>query len=263
MTPHPREGSRAAVRPFLTAGLVLLALAGLAGCQSTQSRSAELEKEGATKLLSESGLKIEKLSRDVKVTSTTLLSDRNGSAVVVDLHNSSNRNLVEVPIRLEVLDAKGKSVYSNDIPGIESALAAVPYIPAGGDAEWVDDQVLASGEPKSVKVELGASDDSYSGPLPEIEVSSPKLEGDPVSGIEATGTVVNKTGEEQERLLLYVIARKGGEVVAAGRGAIEHLKPTAKPQHYDVFFIGDPSGADLDLTDFPTLPGSGPEQEER
>jgi hypothetical protein len=247
------------VHPIVVAGLAVLAVAGLTACQSTKSRSAELEKEGATKLLSDSGLKIEKESTDVKVTSTALLTDANGSALVVDLHNSSDKDLVEVPILIDVRDANGKSVYTNDIPGIEPALAAIPYIPAGGDTEWVNDQVLAATKPKSVKVKVGASTAAYSGPLPEVEVSAPKLEGDPVSGIEAIGTVVNKTGEDQQRLLLYAVGRKGGKVVAAGRGAIDHLKAGTKLLHYDIFFIGDPKGSDLELTQFPTLPGSKPE----
>jgi hypothetical protein len=242
-------------RPIAVACFALLAAASLAACQSTQDRSAELEEAGATKLLSESGVEIEKESTEVKPTSTSLLTDANGSAVVVDLHNSSDRDLVNVPILVKVLDAKGKSVYENDIPGIEPALATVPYVPAGGDVEWVNDQVLASGKPKSVAVKVGASSDSYSGQLPDIEVSKPTIEGDPSSGIEATGTVVNRTGEDQGRLLLYAVGRKGGKVVAAGRGAIEHLKAGTKPLHYDIFFIGDPTGADLEVTQFPALPG--------
>jgi hypothetical protein len=245
--------------PLVAAGLALLVAGSLAACESTQSRSAELEKDGAKSLLADSGVKIEKESSDVKVTSATVLSDANGAAVVVSLHNSSGKNLVEVPILVEVLDAKGKSVYTNAIPGIEPALASVPYIPAGSDVDWVNDQVLAAGKPKSVRVKVGASTDSYSGALPEIEVSAPKIEGDPVSGVEATGTVVNKTGVDQERLLLYAVGRRAGKVVAAGRGAIEHLKAGTKPLHYDIFFIGDPTGTDLQVSQFPTLPGSGSE----
>jgi hypothetical protein len=242
-------------RLFLAAGFAALLATSLVACQSTQDRSAQLEKEGGKELLSAASVTIDKESTDVKVTSKTLLTDRYGSAVVLGLHNSSGKNLVNVPILIEVLDAKGKSVYENDIPGIEPALAAVPYIPAGGDTEWVNDQVLASGKPKSVKVKVGASTDSYSGEMPEIAVSEPTVEGDPVSGLEATGTVVNKTGTEQERLLLYAIGRKDGKVVAAGRGAIEHMKATTKPLHYDIFFIGNPTGTDLEVTQFPTLPG--------
>lgn len=247
------------LRTIALAGLTLLAAASLVACESTQSRSAELEKEGAKTLLADSGVKIQKESTDVKVTSATVLSDANGGAVVVGLHNSSDKNLVDVPILIDVIGAKGKSVYTNAIPGIEPALAAVPYIPAGGDVDWVNDQVLTAGKPKSVKVKVGDSTDSYAGALPKIQVSAPKIEGDPVSGIEATGTVVNETGEDQERLLLYAVGRSGGKVVAAGRGAIEHLKPDTKPLHYDIFFIGDPTGTDLEVTQFPTLPGTGSE----
>jgi hypothetical protein len=246
------------LRSVTLAALAALAATSLTACESTQSRSAELEKEGAAELVSDSGLKIAKESSDVKVTSTAVLSDANGAAVVVGLHNSSERNLTNVPILIEVLDAKGKSVYKNDIPGIEPNLAAIPYIAAGGDTEWVNDQVLATDKPKSVKVKVGASSTSYSGEPPEIEVSSPQLEGDPVSGIEATGTVVNRTGEEQGQLLLYGIGTKGGKVAAAGRGAIEHLKAGTKPLHYDIFFIGDPTGSDLEVTKFPTLSGAEP-----
>jgi hypothetical protein len=242
------------LRAFVAGGLATLAAASLTACQSTQDKSAELAANGSKELLQEKGLTVGKESTDVKVTSTTLLTDKNGSALLVGLHNSSDKNLVNVPISIDVLDAKGRSVYKNNIPGIEQALASVPYIAAGGDVDWVHDQILATGKPKSVKVRVGASTAAYSGELPDIEVTDPKLEGDPVSGIEATGDVVNKTGAEQGRLLLYAVARKGSRIVAAGRGALDHLKAGTKPLHYDIFFIGDPTGADLELTQFPTLP---------
>lgn len=240
--------------PIAAAALALLAIAGLSACQSTKDKSAELEAQGSTELISEEGLEIKRRNPDVKVTGATVLSGSEGSnAVVVDLHNDSGENLTEVPILIEVTNSKGKSFYKNDIPGIEPALAAVPYIPAHGDAEWVNDQVLGVGRPKSVKVTVGTGGGTFSGDIPDIEVSQPALKGDPVSGISATGDVVNETGEDQRRLLIYVVARKGGEVVAAGRGAIEHLKPDRKKLKYTVFFVGDPSGAELKLSEFPAL----------
>jgi hypothetical protein len=240
--------------PIAVATLAVLGAVGLAACQSTKDKSAELEAQGSTQLLSEEGLKIKHRNPDVTVTSTALLSGTEGShAVVVDLHNDSGENLTEVPILIEVTNSKGRPFYKNDIPGIEPALAAVPYIPAHGDAEWVNDQVLGVGKPKSVEVTVGTGGGTYSGDLPDIEVSEPKLKGDPVSGISATGDVVNKTGEDQRRLLVYVVARRGDEVVAAGRGAIEHLKPELKKLKYTVFFVGDPEGAQLALSEFPTL----------
>lgn len=240
--------------PIAVAALALLAATGLTACQSTQSKSAELEAEGSTQLISEEGLEIKRRNPDVKVTSTAVLSgSEDSSAVVVDLHNDSGENLTEVPILIEVTNSKGKPFYKNDIPGIEPALASVPYIPAHGDAEWVNDQVLGVGKPRSVKVTVGTGGGTYAGEIPEVDVSQPRLAGDPVSGVSATGDVVNKTGEDQRRLLIYVVARKGDEVVAAGRGAIEHLKPDRKKLKYTVFFVGDPSGAELTLSEFPAL----------
>lgn len=232
-----------------------LALAGVAlvatGCESTQDQSARIGAELGP-VSQEKGLKITKQSKDVEVVSSALLSDQNGSAVVVRLRNRSGEDLVDVPIAIDVLDAKGKSVYRNDSPGIESALAAVPFIPAGGETEWVHDQILAAGKPVKVEVKVGAGGERSAGERPEISVTDPKLEGDPYSGVLAGGNVVNESGEDLERLLLYAVASKGGEVVAAGRGAIEPFKAKPKPAPYNIYFIGDPRGADVTVSEFAT-----------
>lgn len=245
-------------RQILVGGLALLAVVALGGCQSTQSRSAELEEENANVLLEEEGLKVTKEDPDIEVVETSVLSEAEGSAVVVELHNDSGQDLVDVPIAIDVRDAKGRSVYRNDAPGLEQALVAVPYIPANGDATWVHDQVLATGKPAAVGVKVGVGGTPFSGELPDIEVSEPKLEGDPTSGMAADGDVVNRTGEDQNRFLIYGVARQGGKVVAAGRGAIEHLKPEAKKVPYNVYFIGDPTGAELTLYEYPTLRSEAP-----
>lgn len=235
-----------------------LALAGVAlvatGCESTQDKSAKIAAELGP-VQQEKGLKISEQSEDAEVVSTTLLTDQNGSAVVVRLHNRSNQDLVGVPIAIDVLDAKGKSVYRNDIPGIEPALAAVPFIPAGGDTAWVHDQILATGKPAKVEVKVGAGGKPFTGKQPRVSVSEPKVEGDPFSGVLAGGNVENQSGEDLERLLLYAIATKGGKIVAAGRGAIEPFKAKPKPVPYNIYFIGDPRGADASVTEFPSIPG--------
>jgi len=240
-------------RPLLAGALAVVAVAVLSACQSTQSRSAELEDKSATVLLEEDGAKVTKENPAIKVVSTTVIAEDEGSAVVVELHNDSDETLIDVPISLDVLDVKGKSVYTNETPGLEQALVAVPYVPANGDALWVNDQVLASGTPKTAKVKVGVGGVPFSGEQPDIEVSTPKLERDPVTGLVAEGTVVNRTGEDQNRLLLYGIARKGGKVVAAGRGLIEHLKAGTKKLFYNVYFLGNPEGADVTVTNYPTL----------
>jgi hypothetical protein len=237
---------------------VSLTLVGVAlvatGCESTQDKSAKIAAElGPVK--KEKGLEITERSKDVKVVSSTLLTDANGSAVVVRLRNESGEDLVGVPIAIDVRDAKGKSVYRNDIPGIEPALAAVPFVPAHGETEWVHDQVLATGVPAEVEVKVGEGGEAFDGEQPRISVSAPKLEGDPYSGLLVGGNAVNESDEDLDRLLLYAVATKGGEVVAAGRGAIEPLKAKPKPVPYNVYFIGDPEGAEVKVSQFPSLPG--------
>jgi hypothetical protein len=235
-----------------------IALAGVAlvvtGCESTQDKSARIGAELGP-VTQEKGLKITEQSKEVEVVSSALLSDENGSAVVVRLHNRSNEDLVGVPIAIDVLDVKGRSVYRNNSPGIEPALAAVPFIPAGGETEWVHDQILATGAPAKVEVKVGEGGEPFSGTQPRISVSDPKLEGDPYSGVLAGGNVENQSGEDLDRLLLYAVATKGGKVVAAGRGAIEPFKSKPKPVPYNIYFIGDPGGAEVTIAKFPSLPG--------
>lgn len=226
------------------------------GCETTAQKSARIGEElGPVKV--EHGLKIKAVNKDVKVVAATVLSDDEGAAVVVEARNSSGTALADVPIAIDVLDAKGKSVYANDLPGLETALTAIPYVPAKGTAVWVNDQVLATGKPEDVKVTIGAGGSAANGPVPKFTASAPKLEGDPYSGVVAGGNVENESGEKNDRVLIYAVARKGGKVVAAGRGAIEKVKEERKPLPYNVYFIGDPTGAAVEISLFPTLPGVG------
>jgi hypothetical protein len=243
--------------PIIAGGMALLALGALSACESNQDRSARLEKEASAVLLNDEGLKVTKENPDVKVLSTTVLSESEGSAVVVEVHNDSSQNLVDVPIAVDVLDAKGKSVYKNDEPGLEQALVSIPYLAADSDGVWVNDQILATGKPATAKVKVGVGGTPFSGEQPNIEVTEPHLE----SGMIASGEVINRTGEDQKRFLLYAVARQGGKIVAAGRGAFEHLKPESKPLHYHVYMIGNAEGAELTISHFPTLSVPGKQGE--
>lgn len=242
--------------PALVAIAAVALVATGTGCETTAQKSAQIAEElGPVK--QEKGLKITKGSAEVKVVATTVLSDAEGAAVVVEVRNSSAEALADVPIAIDVLDAAGKSVYRNDLPGLETALTAIPYVPAKGTAVWVNDQVLATGKPVDVKATVGAGGTVVSAPPPKFTASRPKVEGDPYSGIVADGDVENESGERNDRVLIYAVARKGGKVVAAGRGAIEKVKEEPKPLPYNVYFIGDPRGAEVEVTLYPTLPGVG------
>lgn len=243
-------------RPF--GALVAIAAVALVttgtGCETTAEKSARIAEElGPVK--QEKGLKITRANKDVKVVATTVLSDREGAAVVVEVRNSSARDLADVPIAIDVRDAAGKSVYRNDLPGLETALTAIPYVPANGTAVWVNDQVLATGKAVEAKVTVGAGGTPFDGAVPKFSATPPKVEGDPHSGIVAGGNVENESGEKNDRVLVYAVARQGEQVVAAGRGALEKVKEERKPLPYNVYFIGDPRGAEVEITLYPTLPG--------
>jgi hypothetical protein len=225
----------------------------LSACESTQDKSAALEAQGQ-KVLSAKGLEIEKreISEDVRVLDSTVISDRNGTAVVVRLRNDSEQDLAAVPIAIDVKGRKGKSIFENDLPGLEAGLVGMPVLRGGATAYWVYDQVFATGRPTGVDVRVADGSPLPPG-LPEVEVSEPKLEVDPVSGIQVGGTVTNRSGEEQRNVLLLAVARNGGRVVAAGRGLIDRLK-TTEPAPYHIFFIGDPRGAEVTIEAMPLNP---------
>ena len=228
---------RAAIAVGL-AGVAALA----AGCQSTQSKSAELAENGGA-ASKEQGLKIAKASRDVDVKRSLLINDGNGTAAVVELENKSKKTLVDVPIAIDVSKG-GKSVFSNDAPGLEPSLVGVAALKPGQKIAWVNDQVFAPGS--KIETKVGVNDGKAPAQLPEIEIGPAKMGGDSTSGIAAEGKIANRSDILQRKLVIYAVARKGGKVVAAGRGQVERLRPHSDAG-YQIFFIGNPEGAQLVL----------------
>lgn len=233
---------------------VLLAIFVFTGCESTQSKSAKLEAEGA-------GLaKVEKVelggtNQSVEVLDQTMITDQYGTAVILKVKNDSAQGQADVPVALNVKDAKGKSVYRNNVEGLEAGLLGIGLIAPGETRYWVNDQVLASGTPASVVAKVTTPEGKYPAKVPELTLSAPDLQNDPVSGMFVTGTVTNKSSVDQIDLLLTAVATKGGKVVAAGRGVIPKLKAGGKPEPYRIYFIGDPKGAEIDVQAPPTTFG--------
>src|SRR5581483_2912310 len=67
----------------------------------------------------------------------------------------------------------------------------------------------------------------------------------------AEGSVNNQSSATQENLVVFVIARKAGKVVAAGRAVLPEVLPGASDS-FQVYFVGDPSGAKLEASVPPT-----------
>jgi hypothetical protein len=233
---------------LLVAGAALL----LAACESTQDKSERLAKE-AEGLEKQRGLVIKKRSKVVRVGSRAVLNDKNGTAVVLELRNTSKRTLARVPVAIDVRNGK-RSVFKNDDAGLEPSLVGVSVLTPGQRFLWVHDQVLATGKGKSVKAQVGVERAAAPRRLPEIRITPPKLEVDPTSGILAVGKLENRSKVLQRNIVVHAVARKGKRIVAAGRAAIEKLKPGARAT-YQVFFIGDPRGARITLAAPPTTFG--------
>jgi hypothetical protein len=241
------------IRSAALAGLGLLAVASLAACQSTQDKAAEARAEGERLLAAQKPLEIPNPNKEVAVKSVAVLHDVNGGAVAVELQNNSKDTLVGVPILADVRDAKGKRVFINNAYGSDFALNHVPLMRPGETVTWVNDQILAAGTPATAKVTVGQPDSKNPAQIPEIAVSPPSLEHDS-SGPVARGTMTNQSNLDQNRLVLFAVARQGGKIIAAGRGGYKNLRANApKPGNYNIFFIGDPAGGDIEVTAPPSV----------
>lgn len=229
--------------------LALLGALGAAGCQSTQDKSAKLAAQ-ATGLERQQGVTITRENADVKVLGTSVLTDANGSAVVVRLDNTAEATQVDVPVAVTVKSAADKAVFTNDAPGLDKSLTHAFVLPSG-ESVWVNDQVFATEKPRSAEAKVGAPEASAPASLPDLRVTGVRLDQDPVSGLSAVGVVSNPSAEFQQKVLVTALARKGGKVVAAGRGVVPKIKP-GKRARFRVFFIGSPKGAEVTVTAQPT-----------
>ena len=242
------------MRGRLAAALLALPALALAvsACESTQAKSARLKADGAQQLAAERGLDVRSQNPDVKVLATAVVHDENGAAVVVELRNRTQRPLGRVPVAIDVRDGDGETVYANDVPGLDPSLVEATGVPAGGELLWVNDQVATNGTPTSVEAVVGRERGAPTRELPRIAAGAPRLATDSVTGVEAIGRVTNRSRVDQRRLVVSVVARRGGKVVAAGRSIVARLA-AGKSAPYHVFFIGDPRGAQLAVAAPPTV----------
>jgi hypothetical protein len=227
------------------AALVLVALA-LGGCETTAEKSARLERaaqRAGSGSLSKTGLSITRESTDVKVLAATVVRSSEGAAAVVTLRNDSSRALHTIPIAITVAGAGGATLFRNDAPGLQAALVSVSSLPAHGELAWVDDQVPANGGPASVRASVGQAP-SQTSALPQLAVVGLRAIEDPSNGAGAAASVHNRSPIAQRNLVVFVVARRAGRVVAAGRAVLPEV-PARGSAPFQAFLIGDPRGAAL------------------
>ncbi len=225
--------------------MALLALLALSGCETTEEKSAQLEKAAHHARLAERGLSITRQSADVHVLGAVLVHGAEGAAAVVTLRNDSAHVLRDVPIAIAVKDARGSTVFQNNAPGLEAALTSLGSLPAHGVASWVDDQVPATGDPASVTAIAGVSPAAI-GAIPQIEVTGVHPSEESGSAT-AVGAVRNRSTVTQQALVVYVVARRAGRVVAAGRAILPEVSPGAAVP-FQAFLVGSSAGAKLEAS---------------
>jgi hypothetical protein len=227
--------------------LVVLAAAGLSACESTADKSAAIAARGLVAVKGGGTLKITP-NAEVHVERSAVVRGAGGSvAAAVQLRNAGARAQRDVPVLIDVRDAKGASVYRNDAVGLQPALQRLTLIGRTSSAWWVNDQVTPSAPPKSVRVKVGAAKAVLA--PPRVALSDVHFDGDS-TGRYLTGTVVNRSRTALTGVLVFAVALKGKAVVAAGRALVAKLPAAGapKPTHFRLFFVGEPRGARLALT---------------
>ena len=132
--PSRGDGARSAPRR-----LALLVALALCGCESTQERSAELQRQANTTCcLGERGVTKERPEREGAA--EQVIHER-GTAVVVALRNTSTPRSSDVPIAITVKRRAGSDALQNDAPGLEPSLTPSRCCCHGQASTWVDDQV--------------------------------------------------------------------------------------------------------------------------
>jgi hypothetical protein len=234
--------------------LLLVALA-LTGCESNQERSAKIEKvrkpqeEAVVRRLAAErrALTITRVSTKLRVTGETILQGSEGSSTaVVTLRNLTATAMREVPIQIDVEDAAGKTIFTNDTPGASSGLSTVPLVGAHATATWIDDQVLAAGKPASVSAKLGEGT-PVGGAAPSIAIVGAHQYVDPTNGPALEGTVVNRSNVAQQELIVDAVVQRAGKVLAAGRAVLPSA-PVGSQSRFQLFFAGKPTGGTLEVS---------------
>lgn len=233
--------------------LTALTFPALGGCESTQSKNARAERDARGQIAQEVGLTVSTPSDDVRVVSTTLLSDPDvGSAVAVELENTAKDDQYEVPVLVTVTGVGGDELFTNGTPGLQRSLTHAAIVPAGETTVWVNDQIPVPSGAEAASATVGAAEGAAPTTPVKFSLTQPSLDQDPVSGFVGTGYVKHDGADEQRRVVVSVVGRKGGEIVAVGRGIVARIKP-GKRAEYQAFLIGEPQGARLQASVQPNI----------
>jgi hypothetical protein len=236
-------------RAAATVAALAATVLGAAGCETTQSESAKIGRALGHQSAVAGQTSLGSASRAVRVERKVLLSAGGSSAVALELVNTSAQGQVAFPVLIDVANAAGKSVYRNDIKGIEPSLQQLALLAPHASAWWVDNEVLANGA-QSVSAQIGSSSTSAPAALPQLSTTGVSASAS-FPGPHVSATIENRSKVAQRELAVYAVIIKGTAVVGAGRGVIAQLPPGGRAQVL-IPVIGAIDGKTIALTAEPS-----------
>ena len=238
-----------------------VALAGLAGCSTTQQEAARLQVNSARLRAAQLSVRVARGNSQLAVEQIALVGSGHGSAIVVELRNRSTHAVSDLPISVGVLGGR-RRMYLNSDPGIDYFQTHVPVIAAHGSLTWVftTGRSLAVARPFAL---VGAPSSVATGAptsLPTVAIAAAGATGAagaadrraPRAPRRLELTIGNRSAVPQYQLPVYAVARRAGRYVAAGQGTIAHLG-TGTSTELQMTLVGNPAHATLSLEAPPTI----------
>jgi hypothetical protein len=239
------RGSTHRARRASAALAIAIASVTACGCETTAQRSAELQRAAKHQLLASQGVSVKRENPNVRVVRRTVIHTSAATAVVVELRNVSSHTLEGAPIALTVRDANGGVLYRNDAPGLQPSLTKVSLLEPGQEAVWVNDQVQTAGTPVSATALVGEATPASN--VPKMSVVGAHVSSEAGGEATETGSVANQSAVTQADLVVYAVARRAGEAVAAGRAVLPEVAAgTSVP--FQIYFVGNPGGAHIEVS---------------
>lgn len=235
----------------LRAAVLATALAGLAGCVTTQQKNARTVVLDQRTLASESAVTVVREDPSVRVLGISVVHGAAGAALAVRLANSSSRPLTDLPISIGIRTPAGKRIYLNHAANIGYFDAHVAAIGARGLTTWVyTARALpgAGGRPFAV---VGVPHLPPTTTAPRLPTVDAKLRGTVVHGVVQV-SVSNRSGIPQYGLQVYAVALRGARATAAARGTVAVFDGGARTS-VSLRLVGSSAGAQVHVYVLPTI----------
>jgi hypothetical protein len=230
------------VRNMATLAALLPVAFAASGCQTTQQQNDRLELRATRELASRKPVAVDKPSPDVKVTGTSVVSGKDGSAIVVALQNNGTKAASDLPIEV---GAGGRVLNGGkELPYFQTH---APALAPGERGTWVFTTKEKAGGDPFAKVGAAPSPPvSSADGLPELAATASAQQGGSV-----TVDVANKSDIPQYDLQVYAVAKDAHGYLAAGAATLEHLG-SGSDHSVALHLTGDPKNAPVQLFTSPT-----------